>query len=466
MTAHAAQGKTRPFNVVHLNACWNHLSYYTALSRSATARGTIIIQGFDPKIITKGCSGYLRQELRELEILNDITKFEYDKQLPEHINGLLRNNRVRQYQQWKGTDYIPEKVDQCLKWSFTNPLPLLPAVADIPWISDNTIQDQTIVSKEIKISTEPSTYNMNKLIISTNNKHLLDEDENVSNKKAKVSSTTIMSNDTSITPTGLQWDKDNWSCAYDSLFVILYDIWKQDSQLWTNRFKAIGNNHLNILIEGFYYFLHNNATLEQVRDDLRYRLHMKDPITFPVGQVGTSIAALVREMFNIQYTIGSTCVHCPKCQYKEPPVDNKHLDYVLCADSNISGTTSQWLKNLQRNIPNVCPQCLTRMTESLSYKQPPKFLVMEYPDQDINSSHIIIYNTNGQIGTLRLRGIIYHGSYHFVSRIISNEGKVWYHDGITTGSRCTSEGNISSISDQKLKDCKKKKLVLAIYAQD
>ena len=48
ITDYAAQGKTRPFNVVHLNSCHSHVSYYTALSRSASVAGTIIVQGFDP----------------------------------------------------------------------------------------------------------------------------------------------------------------------------------------------------------------------------------------------------------------------------------------------------------------------------------------------------------------------------------------------------------------------------------
>ena len=47
MTDYAAQGRTRPDNVVELNNCKNHQSYYTCLSRSATAEGTIILQGFD-----------------------------------------------------------------------------------------------------------------------------------------------------------------------------------------------------------------------------------------------------------------------------------------------------------------------------------------------------------------------------------------------------------------------------------
>ena len=64
MTDYASQGKTRPYNVVHPNSCHSRQSYYTCLSRSASAAGTIIIQGFDPSKITRGCSRYLRQEFR------------------------------------------------------------------------------------------------------------------------------------------------------------------------------------------------------------------------------------------------------------------------------------------------------------------------------------------------------------------------------------------------------------------
>lgn len=110
MTDYAAQGKTRSFNVVHLNSCCSHMSYYTALSRSASAAGTIIVQWFDPSKITRGCSGYLRQEIREHEILDDITRLRYEGQLPEHVWGGLCNTLIRSYQNWKGTSYVPEKL--------------------------------------------------------------------------------------------------------------------------------------------------------------------------------------------------------------------------------------------------------------------------------------------------------------------------------------------------------------------
>ncbi|KAF8416919.1 P-loop containing nucleoside triphosphate hydrolase protein, partial [Boletus edulis BED1] len=59
MTDYASQGKTRTFNVVDLSHCQSHHSYYTALSRSSTANGTAIVQGFDVSKITGGLSGWL-----------------------------------------------------------------------------------------------------------------------------------------------------------------------------------------------------------------------------------------------------------------------------------------------------------------------------------------------------------------------------------------------------------------------
>ncbi|EEB88754.1 hypothetical protein MPER_13236 [Moniliophthora perniciosa FA553] len=77
MTDYASQGKTRTKNAVHLNNCNDFHGYYTALSRSSTAECTVILQNFDPRKITGGLKGIhtsLRQEYRELELLDEITK--------------------------------------------------------------------------------------------------------------------------------------------------------------------------------------------------------------------------------------------------------------------------------------------------------------------------------------------------------------------------------------------------------
>ena len=57
--------------------CTSHQSYYTALSRSASATGNMIVQSFSPGPITGGALGWLRQEFCELEILDEITILAY-----------------------------------------------------------------------------------------------------------------------------------------------------------------------------------------------------------------------------------------------------------------------------------------------------------------------------------------------------------------------------------------------------
>ncbi|KAJ6528834.1 hypothetical protein B0H19DRAFT_894291, partial [Mycena capillaripes] len=94
MTDYTSQGKSRAKNPVELTHCRDHRSYYVALSRGFTAAGTVIVQGFDSKKITSGMSGYLRQELRELEILDEITKLRFEGRLPRSVTGLYRRRLI------------------------------------------------------------------------------------------------------------------------------------------------------------------------------------------------------------------------------------------------------------------------------------------------------------------------------------------------------------------------------------
>ncbi|KAF8589861.1 hypothetical protein K439DRAFT_1644957 [Ramaria rubella] len=91
MTDYGCQGRTQPNNVVDLGGCLTHQSYYTSLSRSASASGT-------PNKIMGGASGWLRQEFRELEILDEINKLRYEKKLPTNITGDRRNTIIRESQ--------------------------------------------------------------------------------------------------------------------------------------------------------------------------------------------------------------------------------------------------------------------------------------------------------------------------------------------------------------------------------
>jgi len=147
MTDYSAQGLTRPDNVVELNNCKTHQSYYTCLSRSATADGTIILQGFDSSKITGGAPGYLRQEFRELEILDYISKMRYQGTLLINIDGHRRNTLILQFQSWKGANYVPEEVHPSIQWSAAHPF-IMQERNDVSWhIPKNVKVDKVGIEK-------------------------------------------------------------------------------------------------------------------------------------------------------------------------------------------------------------------------------------------------------------------------------------------------------------------------------
>ena len=103
------------------------------MSRSSTAEGTIIIQDFNPNKITCGAPGYLRQEFRELELMDEITQLQFEDKPSSSINGNLRNALIRQYQLLKGELYVLCFVPDTLKWNKSDSMNILKVQTDTQW---------------------------------------------------------------------------------------------------------------------------------------------------------------------------------------------------------------------------------------------------------------------------------------------------------------------------------------------
>lgn len=115
-TDFSVQGCTRPFNPVDLRKCIGHQSVYTCLSRSSSLAGTLILHDFDEGKISSGASLDLRREMRELEILDDITRMRFENCLPASITGSNRRDLVTSYQAAFGARYVPKAVHPALDW--------------------------------------------------------------------------------------------------------------------------------------------------------------------------------------------------------------------------------------------------------------------------------------------------------------------------------------------------------------
>ena len=83
----------------------------------------MIIQGFDPQRITGGHSGFLRQEFRELELLDEITRLRYLGKLP-HSELQTRRALIHWFRTLKGEDFVPKATHAAIRWSKDDPMEL------------------------------------------------------------------------------------------------------------------------------------------------------------------------------------------------------------------------------------------------------------------------------------------------------------------------------------------------------
>ena len=351
-----------------------------------------------------------------------------------------RNPLIRSYQQWKGADYVPPLTHPALQWSVTDPLPLLPVVTDAPWqIIDKKKKKEVDTKTAVESNTTsiPSGFVAAKgsMPVKSGKKRKFEEVNNlsVSAKKKKTAQIIITSNDSS--PSGLIWDGDNYSCAYDALFTVLYKMWVTDTKVWTKWFKEINQHHLKSLSICFKKYMNGQASFETARDTIRHELHSQSPARFPYGIRGTSVAALTSAILAPHDAVAISSPECTNCEYSEPSVDDR-LKFVLYKKEDMPKSTCKWLRSLRHETHEKCPHCFAAMVQPINFKSTPSVLVFEINSRNIKVSKTLKFEHGGETVVLDVRGLIYHGDFHFTSCIIGNDGMVWYHDGMTTGSSC------------------------------
>ena len=307
MTDFASQGKTRPYNPVDLNNCRSHQAYYTALSRSSTAKGTVILQGFDTKKITGKASGALRQEFRDLELLDEITQLRYISKLPNSVQGETRNTLIHTFRQHKGLTYVPAAAHPSIRWNNKNPM-LDPIADDIPWTIMGK-SNQSLTKQNNKYhSPDPPIKNLKR-------KELSQAEENHKTKIIKTQP--FPNNDTSreytfhtgsLIPLGTIWHQN--SCAYDAILCIVHAIWTSNENQYTQIFNSTNNEILNNLALNFKKHMSGLKTLESTRDDMRRFLHHLAPRYFAWGKY-TAVCHIIKYMFTLPT---DTMVYKYKCK--------------------------------------------------------------------------------------------------------------------------------------------------------
>ena len=456
MTVYSSQGKTRPDNVVILNSCRDHLSYYTALSRSSTAEGTVIIQGFNPNKITCGAPGYLRQEFRELELMDEITRLRFEDKLPSTVNGHLRNAIIRQYQTLKGESYVPDEVPDTLRWTKSDPMNILKVQTDTKWQLIEKFKE-----KATKYTPASGTVAI---------KHKLDQISSEDKTVEEISSVAIIENkrprinldvQNQDAPIGLIWDSLDHSCAYDALFTILGDIWVYNPTLWTREFGLMSSLAHKLGL-GFEQVSLKQKNLEDARNSVRNILHIKYPAAFPYGTTGVDISELFVYMLSVK-SVGKLKYNCSECGTASTSATKVTSLFTIARKRYNS---IQEHIDAYNNKTKKCTHCGNDSSRTYKYNSPQRFRMIGFTQnsQDIEISKTITLKSEAGSVILPIRGAIYYTGNHFVSRIISPTGEVWYHDGIETKRQCIREGHLIDFSENSLKFHGSKRCVGVVYS--
>ncbi len=453
MTDYSSQGKTRPHNVVDLNNLRTHQAYYTTISRCSSADGTLILQGFDQTKLTGKISGALRQEFRELELLDDITDNHYRGKTTLLLGDNTRNSLIKAYREARGLFYVPPSAHKAIHWSKKDPL-LEPEIHNVSWhIVSSSDKKQNIPNEEIARITknEVQTQKRDHDSIMTPEKQKSTTCKVISPPRkikrgpnsldsidSRESSINSQGSNFNVVPNGFAWS-DN-SCAYDSVLTILFSIWASDNQPSEELFSGINSNLAKKLHQAFQNIANDNE-FEKHRDIFRYTLENIDPRSHKFGEF-TAVGSLLNHLLATEHK--TTRIH-NRCS-------NNHLETVHSIHSGHNhpgmvahSSIQQWINMPSSSTHRRCRVCNEPYIRTAEYIDLPQVVAFELRDKSTGlDSTVFVKQSTGTDLTYRLAGIVYFGDMHFVACIIRQDGQIWFHDGITTQRNLIYEGSIAS----------------------
>ena len=241
---------------------------------------------------------------------------------------------------------------------------------------------------------------------------------------------------------GCRWSPVNWSCAYDSVFMILFYVFHSMLPSWRLRFDEYGEKR-NKLVSFFSILIASDSNLNSpelfdgFRDEMRDGLTADSPAAFPrFGARMTSVSAIL-EYFFPSCEREMLCLG-PGGAHRVP----NELLLCLCIPVNVAGsnqptaTTLQcWLDDWIQSLSNrLCARSLhdpSVQQSRLVLLHTPPILFFEVPLEPENSLppqlRLEIACQQGT-GVYTLAGIVYFDHQHFSTRLFTDV-QVWDYDG-------------------------------------
>lgn len=411
MTDYASQGRSRPQNPMDPSDCKSIQSLYTCLSRATTWESNVLVSPISKVLAQSALSQQLRREFQQLELLNAITKLRFEGRLPDQVQGETRTSLINSFQQWKGVDWCPPNIHPAIRWSKSDPIGLTRVEKSTPWV---LIKPN---NKGVPSPAKGDNHAVTEYVVAKGSISLKDTSSTPMRKRQAA-----MRADRMARPTGLRWDSETLSCAYDSLLTILHLTYATQHPMWTTRVTGL-NQYTDAVSQDWANY---PDELERSRESLQRMAHEEDPNHFPIdGTRGTSVADLCDLLFSTE--VGSivriqSCIRCGR-RYGQHDISSLLLavDHdAPNATTSTAGIVRQWLDRTVKSC-NCGGLIKSRVTTA---GDPPPILAVDV-NAKISVTSTMSVDFGGRKESYMLAGVIYFGDEHFTSRLFDRQKNVW-----------------------------------------
>ena len=271
-------------------------------------------------------------------------------------------------------------------------------------------------------------------------------------KKAKLGRK-IMTQKSTPVPGGCVWSQTDWSCAYDSFFMIFFYMYHSSSQPWRVSWSTYSplTISLNMFFEemSLAYNDGHHPDFNRNRDKFRDILSAHRPRTFPRrGHATVDVTEIFEQLdSDARHDHGRTIQrHCFHCDLNSPSA-SLHLPSII-HPAMLTGlqnnelpldnpfTIQDWLNiviDTQTDDLNIAHACPTSSEGTDINLQRLPYLHFDVPQEMANcvlpSKELVFPTINSVRDRYQLKGIIYHGQLHFTARLVNEHNMIWGYDG-------------------------------------
>lgn len=458
ITGHSAQGKTLPKVLAFLDD--GGFGAYVSASRARTRYGLCIVNPVRLSDLNKPIPSDLMMEMKRLKVIDHNMQVRYG-----YCSGTVQ----------KVPD--PEVETNIIDASFSFHYDLDEDHQMRPKKRKRVDSEQTLGCKEVN----RSCLHENNTISGS------EQNQGTSSKRRKLDGCVPNHIKDKTSMAGCSWSSSDWSCAYDSLFMILYSSFVHLTQDFQNEFASI--SEVSHKLAPRFLFLHSQisvtpAMFDQERDNLRDDLSLMRSTMFPRrGHALASVTDILEELFppsycdsRLAHTCSDWCLHhklrvtLPNVIYgtHEGAQDlNSYLRAWVMETYAIFSENLYPMTNHAACLPNMGRSCNVRdITGSRERQICKPYVYFEiHPDLPcVQVSKTLTIPCMKELCSYRLAGIVYHGNFHFSSRLFLPDDTVWVYDGQINGGYATLEVNLTPDYTVELAALNGKKAHVLVYA--